>query len=275
MKRNEDVMARARQVNPMPADAFQDLACSPEGQETLRGILEVPRQVQPARGLPRRAIGGLIAAAVLASAGTVAAAVTMNRPDSQQSAQVQDDFSEQATVHLGGWRPELQAERVMCLFPDSRHDIETSASEFPLKQRMTTQDLARECAQGNDSARTVGPFPVNTATVCVSDEGTYPKAVVGVSGVDCSTTARPITSDDLDQLNRMRAIEVAVLAVPSEDGCPTSEQASEWAKARLEEYAVAGLEIRSSSGWWGKGCYRGMIYWEIDQVRIDVNGNQR
>jgi len=298
MKRDGDVITRPRRVNPVPPDAFEDLAQSPEGQEILRAILEAPPEVRSVGRTPRRAIGGLIAGAVLASAGAVAAAVMMNGPDPQQSAQVEADLSSEAKIHLDGWRPELAAEDVVCLFPETEEKgLYTSASEFALKERLTSEELARECTEGNDWASKlaqdgVGPFSVDTATLCISEEGAYPKAVVGVDGIDCSATpvedylldeqgegvfdengnpvltyvqARVMTPEDLKELNSMRAIEVAVLAVPSEKGCPTNEEATEWAEARLEEFGVSGLDTRSSGG--GDGCYRVVSHGTPDSHR--------
>lgn len=318
MRNYHDEIDEIRRLDPIDGTRLTDSWSDSEAKKTLFQELRAAQASRaatpdPARRRPvsrRRAIGGLITAAVLVSAGTVAAAVTMSRPDPKQSAQVEDDFSSDAKIHLEGWRPELSAEDVVCLFPETEKGLDTSASEFPLKQRLTSEELARECTEGNDWASKlaqdgVGPFSVDTATLCISEEGAYPKAVVGVGGIDCSTTpvedflldeqgdvvvdengnpvlkyiqARAMTPDDLKELNSMRAIEVAVLAVPSEDGCPTSEQATEWAEARLKEFGVSGLDIRSSGG--GDGCYRGRISWntgfssDTGEVWIDVAGNQ-
>lgn len=271
MKKTEEVMARARDVNPVPPDAFHGLAQSPDGQQLLETIVATTPAGRLVRRSPRRAVGGLLAAAVLVSAGAVAAAVTLSRPDPQQAAQVENDFTQQATVHLDGWRPELDAEKVLCVFPEPLESLETSASEFPLRQRLTSKDLALECAEGNDVARNKGPFPFDSSTVCVIDEGAYPKAIVGVGGVECPPPARAMTPTDLDELNRMRAIEVAILAVPSDDGCPTKEHATEWAEARSAEYEVTDLEVQSSGS---DGCFRGLVYWEPGHILIQTAGNQ-
>ena len=302
MTKNDALMTRARRVDPMPTNPFKGFADSPEAQEILNEILQTPADVQSARRSPRRrSIAGLVAAAVLASAGAVAAGVAMSRPDPQQSAQVERDFSSQAEVHLTGWRPELDAESVWCLFPETEGPLDTYAAEFPLDEPLTPARLARECTEGNDWAQKltqdgVGPFAVSTATICVTEEGTYPKTVIGVGGIDCASTpirelvpdvdapvykytdARTMTTEDLEQLNFMRAVEVAVLAVPADDQCPSSEQATEWARARLEEYGIKDLQVRKLGE--GEGCYRGRISWntgfssDTGEVRIDVAGNQ-
>ena len=248
----------------------------------------------------RLAVAGAIVATALLG-GSALATITMSSPDSKQSAQVEDDFSSVATLHLDGWRPELDAESVWCLFPETEGPLDTYAAEFPLDEPLTPARLARECTVGNDWAQKltqdgVGPFAVSTATICVTEEGTYPKAVVGVGGIDCASTpirklvpdvdapvygytdARTMTTEDLEQLNFMRAVEVAVLAVPADDRCPSSEQATEWARARLEEYGIKDLEVRKLGE--GEGCYRGRISWntgfssDTGEVRIDLAGNQ-
>lgn len=271
MNKNTEVTAHARTINPVPSDAFEELAESPKGKELLETIVATSPSHRAPRRRSRRAVSGLLAAAVLVSAGTVAATVSLTRPDPEQAAQVEREYSEQATVHLDGWRPELDAETVLCVFPEPLESLETQASEFSLKHRMTSKDLAWECTEGNDVARIDGPFAIHSSTACVIHEGAYPKAVVGVGGVGCPSPSRPITQEDLDELNRMRAIEVAILAVPSENGCPTSEQATEWAEARLAEYGVTGLAIETSGG---GGCHRGLVYWQSGQVSIGINGNQ-
>ena len=247
----------------------------------------------------RRAVAGAIVATALLG-GTALATIRMSSPDPKQSAQVVDDFSSQAQAHLDGWRPELAAESVVCLYPETEDVLHTFASEFPLDETLTSAKLARECTT-NDWAQKltqdgVGPFAANTATMCVTEEGAYPMAVVGVGGIDCATypvreldpdvdapvyrnvEVRMMTTEDLEQLNHMRAVEVAVLAVPADDGCPSSEQAAEWAQARLDEYGIEDLEVRKVGE--GEGCYRGRTSWDTDfssdtgEVRIDLIGNQ-
>jgi hypothetical protein len=310
MKRSAALVDEARQANPTPDDAFEGLGRTPEAQNTLTAILstpqgdpssQVPATAEPrtARRRRRRAVAGALVATALLG-GTALATIRMSSPDPEQSAQVVDDFSSVAEVHLDGWRPELAAESVVCLYPETEGALFTGANEFPLDEPLTPAKLARECTS-NDWAQKltqdgVGPFAVSTATMCVADEGTYPMAVVGVGGIDCTSTpirepvpdvdepvyrdidSRRMTTEDLEQLNHMRAVEVAVLAVPAEDGCPSSEQATEWAQARLDEYGIEDLEVRQLGQ--GEGCYRGRVSWDTDfysdtgEIRIDVIGNQ-
>lgn len=302
MTKNDTLMTRARRVDPKSTNPFKGFADSPEAQEILDHILQAPAEVRSTRGARRGSMAGLVAAAVLASAGAVAAGVAMSRPDPQQSAQVKRDFSSQAQLHLQGWRPELDAERVWCLFPQTEGPLNTFASQFPLDGTLTSERLALGCTEANDWAQKltqdgVGPFSVSTATMCVIEGGSYPEAVVGVGGIDCTSTpihelvpgvdapvykytdARPMTTEDLEQLNFMRAVEVAVLAVPADDSCPSSEKAAEWAQARLQEFAINDLQVRKVDE--GPGCYRGRISWptgsssDAGEVRIHLAGNQQ
>jgi hypothetical protein len=297
MNNNDTLMIRARRINPVPPSAVEKIGESREAEDLLTAILQTSAPVATVRRSPRRALTGLIAAAVLASAGAVAAQVAMDRPDERQSAQVERDFRAQAGAHLDGWRPELSAERVRCLFPATQDPLVTFASDFPLDGALTLQRLAQACAEGNDWAKKleqdgVGPFDASAATICVTEESAYPKTVVGVGGIDCSATAlrelvpdeeadaavyeetatRAMTSEDLQELNRMRAIEVAVLAVGGDNGCPTREQALQWTDARLREYSVADLQVHARNS--GEGCYRGRIDWQAGEVWVDKMGNQ-
>jgi hypothetical protein len=62
MKKNDALMTRARRIDPVPAEAFQNLAQSSEGQEVLDLILQTtaqtrPTQASPLRGEPRSLAG--------------------------------------------------------------------------------------------------------------------------------------------------------------------------------------------------------------------------
>lgn len=272
MTKNDALMERARRLDPKPVNRFNGFADSPEAREMLEEILQTPVEIQSTRRRPRRSIATLVAAAVLASAGAVAAGVAMSRPDKKQSAQVERDFSEQATMHLDGWRPELAAESVFCLIPGS-DQLVTYASDFPLRERLNSDKLVQACAEGSASRSDDEPVSTDPPTLCVSEKKA-PLAIVGVGGIDCSTMAvadgsdgsgveaRPIRPEDLDELNLMRAVEVAVLAVPTEDGCPTSEEATTWTEAQLEKSGLGELQINVSDE--GDGCYRGRIRWDTD-----------
>ncbi|HEX2240326.1 MAG TPA: hypothetical protein VHJ82_04220, partial [Actinomycetota bacterium] len=56
------------------------------------------------------------------------------------------------------------------------------------------------------------------------------------------------------------------------NACPTRDEALKWAEARVTEYSVSDLQIRSRDG--GEGCYRGRIEWQTAEVWVDEIGNQ-
>ena len=268
-------------------------------EEHLRDLVPPERQLSPQRkheikeglmqriteeGQPcpvprrrRRLIGGVVVAAL--ASGGVAAATTigLGQPDPEQSARVIRSHEEQATVHLDGWRPSLGAESVDCLGPatgkltDPEVGIGTQASEFPLEEQLSTEILINECATRNDWARSEGGFDPGKARVCVRD-GAYPLALVALEGLSCTeagTGVKAMTAEDLDQLNRMRALEVAVLAVPEK--CPTAGEAKDWARARLAE-AGQDLAVRVLNE--GDACYRGVVHWEPGEVLVQALGDQ-
>jgi len=221
----------------------------------------------------RRLTGGLVAAAVLATSGAAAAAIGFGGPDPEQAAQVIENNTEEAKVHLDGWRPVLRSEFVACIGPDSnkltdpRETGTTPASEFPLEDNLTAALLIEECASGNDWARNQGGYDQQQATACVRD-GDFLLAVVALEGLDCADTGhgvRPITDDDLARLNEMRALEVAVLANP--DQCPTLDEAVDWTRARVEEHGEQ-LNVRGVAGS-NSGCYGSTTYWERGEVIVE------
>lgn len=229
----------------------------------------------------RSLLGGALVAAVLASAG-IAAALGLTGPDPQQAARVVGDHEQASTVHLDGWRPSLRAEQVSCLAPDAdgrggADRAETPASELPLADPLTRELLVEECASGNDMARDRGGLPREGASVCVYERGSYPHPAVALAGAGCADLglgARPITDADLEEINRMRAVEVAVLAVPGD--CPTAAEARVWAEERLAE-AGRDLPVRVFDE--GPGlCYRGVVYWYdgpwAPGVTVQVHGDQ-
>lgn len=135
----------------------------------------------------------------------------------------------------------LRAEDVDCTFPDGSA-MRTSASEFPMEQAVTAEHFVQECSQGNDSARMVGGFDGTGAQVCVGG-GDYPAVAVTLDGRSCEAVdpgLRPMTDADLAELNRMRAIEVALLADPQD--CSTEAQSVAWAE-HVVTTADLGLDV--------------------------------
>ncbi|HEX6421022.1 MAG TPA: hypothetical protein VFZ77_21140 [Acidimicrobiales bacterium] len=194
----------------------------------------VPARPTPAgrrtggRSRRRRAAVAAGVLAVTAGGGVAAATVLRTGPDPVESARVGEVFDGIEDAHLPGWRWELRAEAVTCVFPDGQEAV-TAASEFPLDGLLTAELMVEECASGNDHARAQGGVDPDGAEVCVRD-GDLPPAVVVLGGASCADAAgaRPATGDDFAELNRMRGVEVALLAAPQD--CATTAQAVSWAE---------------------------------------------
>lgn len=173
--------------------------------------------------------------------GASPAVVIGATPDPAHVARVAEVFSRVSAAHTPGWRWELRAEDVACWFPDGGA-MRTSASEFPMEQALTAEHLVQECSQGNDSARMAGGFDATDAQVCVGGAD-HPVAAVTLDGRSCDAAdpgLRPMTDADLVELNRMRAVEVALLAAPQD--CSSEEQSVAWAE-QVVAAADLGLDV--------------------------------
>ena len=224
----------------------------------------------------RRLVAGIAAILILVTSGVAAAAtVIVDRPNADQASRVLARSADDAKVHLDGWRPSLRAESVACRGPDDnklrdpREIGDSVASEFPLHERLTPELLIAECTNGTDTARNHGGYDPARATVCIR-EGMYPLAVVALDNLPCEDTAvgltvRPAKPEDFVTLNRMRAIEVAILADPEE--CPTSVEAANWARTQLDAYDEHLTVVSSRDTY--DGCYGSQVLWELGQVEIE------
>ena len=238
----------------------------------------------------RRRLGSgiAIAVAVVGLGGAAAAGViTRDRPDVSESARVNEEIGREspaAEVHLDGWRPELSAEVVECVVPAAVSveeggppqvgTIQTPASEFPLEDLLTRDAVVQECLSGNDAARNSSTrLSADAGAVCVRT-GVYPKPVVLLDGTTCDYHAhlRLLTDRDLATLNRLRSFDVALLAVPSADGCPGVDEAVEWARARVAEFG-GGLRIHVMDE--GPACYRAVADWTRRVVTVQLIGPQQ
>ncbi len=226
------------------------------------------------RRRPTRVPALALALTVVGFGAAAAAAfiVTRDRPNPRESAAVNSAIgsaSPAAGAHLAGWRPELSAERVRCVLPGGT--VDTVASEFPLQGLLTRERIATECATGNDVARSAGALPASSAMLCATASSDfYPMPVVHFDGSACSVHPglRDLTDTDLATLNRLRAFDVAFLAVPSSSDCPTVDQATEWTKARMREYG-GGLTLQVvDTDAAGDACYRATVDWERRTVFV-------
>lgn len=205
-------------------------------------------------------------------------AALLLRPDPEQAARVIEDFSPMVgTVHPLGWRPDLQAEQTNCLLPGADASVQEMlggrpASNFPLGESMTASHLAIACID-NDAYASENGYTAATATVCVSDEGRHPDPTVIIDGSACASTGsplRPITEEDLAELNHMRVVEVAFLAVPSESGCPTFSEARDWVNWQITQLGIEMNVVENDEG--TDVCYRGGVVWATDEVFITSIG---
>ena len=201
------------------------------------------------------ALGG--AAAVLTGGDGDAVTVPADRsvPDPSEAARAQDHHP----------APTLDAETLECFGPRSVDQPEPDLPgdrwtsgyllDLPLAGVLTSEDLVAACERGyavstgaidpgdpDDSVDPGGP----EAQVC-GREGRFPSAVVAVDGLTCADAAadgvelRPMTDDDLAELNHMRAVEVALMADPRD--CPTALQTVEHVEEVLDAEAL-DLTIR-------------------------------
>jgi hypothetical protein len=228
------------------------------------------------RGTRRRITLGAIAALVTVGAATAAAAgvISRDRPDPAQAQTVNREMGSDSPLgeaHIEGWRPELSAETVECVLPKSDHLI-TLASEFPLEDMLTERHLVDECTAGNDLVRSGMTGPVSDVHVCTNSDD-YPRPVVLADGTTCAGTGglRQISPSDLEDLNRRRAFDVSLLAVPSDRGCPTLDQAREWAKEQVDN---SEYHLRIDTRGEGAACYRGVTDWSRKVILVQALGPQ-
>ena len=276
--RNSNPVPDAHQLPDATATSFEalfeeiigmkDQATKPTGTRQQRS--------RPKRRTTRRVV--LLAAAFLvATASMAGAAMTLLQPDPEQAAVVDEVFDPmRGEIHPLDWRPDLQAEQTKCLLPGADEFVQerlaSIASNFPLEERLTVEHLATACTDGNAYASENG-YTAAGAEVCVDDGGRYVDPTVVIDGTDCALASpdlRPITEQDLADLNEMRAIEVALLAVPSENGCPTFDDARQWVTSQVDQLALSLNIVEGDQG--SDVCYRGTVTWSLDQVNIESVG---
>lgn len=268
---NEDELRSARPTErPLPPHRRTEI------KEMLMPIIATDTaSARP--GTRRRIALGAIAALVTAGAATAAAAgvISRDRPDPAQAQTVNREMgadSPSGQVHIEGWRPELSAETVECVLPKSDHLI-TLASEFPLEDMLTERHLVQECTAGNDLVRSGMSEAASDVHVCMNDDD-YPRPVVLADGTTCADTddLRPITASDFEDLNRRRAFDVSLLAVPSDSGCANLDQARDWAKEQVDnsEYDLH-IDTRAE----GPACYRGVTDWSRKVILVQALGPQQ
>jgi hypothetical protein len=278
-----NLRAQLPQERRLPADRRNELreqlmATIEHEAETEATGTDKPTEISTRRNRRRRrVIGGAVAVVALAGAATAAAAmVNRDRPDPEQARQVEESFEPMVgEIYEPGWRHDLNAETVECVYPLPEADpgwgnrITATASHFPLDGTLTAAHLAETCTtESGPEGLGYDPFPVESGTVCVQP-GELPRPVVLVDVGSCEEFPEeelmPIGEDHLAELNRLRAIEVAALAVPTDDGCATYEEARDWALEQAEAAGEEGLAVGEDLDE-GSGCYLGVIYWDERMV---------
>lgn len=210
-----------------------------------------------ARRWSRRASIGFAVGALVVGAGTAAATVfVLDQPDPAQVDQVNAQIGSESPAgeaHFDGWRPELMSESVECRYGGDA--LVASASDFPLENRMAAENLVEACAS---AAAETGRTQRADELLCVRD-GLAPQPVVLADGSTCEDNPdlRAARTEDLDALNQQRAIDVALLAVPSETGCPTLQEALDWTTNLIAERDL-DLEVRVMET---PGCFRATTEW--------------
>lgn len=148
-----------------PAEGLDGDPAGPRGRrlrdEARRRGSAMPKT---GRGTPRERLIVVIAATVTVLSSVTAIATGMFEPDPADVSTILHNAAGQAQVHLDGWRPELRAEAVWCVYGDGS-TISTYASEFALDQPLTEELLTSECTSGNDLVRNLARPPADV-TVC-------------------------------------------------------------------------------------------------------------
>jgi hypothetical protein len=238
----------------------------------------------------------LLGAATLAIAGVgTAIAASTIVPNRDDVATIERRATSVAPGHVPGWRPELNAEAVGCDYRALSQSSLTqgfpsiaqgSASAFPLAQALTEDDLVTECASGTDA---VAEHPVTGAShvLCVAHPPEIPTAqrtagptigagtpkpaevpVVVFASASCSSAGyEPPTQGLLDDINRRRQQEAAILAVPGT--CPSHDEALDWT---LDHIRTAGITVTLIDQGTNPGgsCYVPAVHWYEGTVYINA-----
>lgn len=222
---------------------------------------------------PKRRVA-IIGAAALASVGTLAAfgyATTNDGPAQEDTGALAADLEAAEGIFPPGWRPPLSAEAVLCVYADGT-TLRAAASDFPLSEPLTSDRLIDECASKSDAASNARSQEV--AVLCGDGAG---QPVVHLNG-ECASQ-RSAAAVDVDELNRLRGVEVTMLNVATDRRvqadravrCPTAEEAQRWAAQVL---ADADLDIEVLTFDEGNACYRPIAYWAQADVIVQPFGIQ-
>lgn len=138
-----------------------------------------------------------------------------------------------------GYPPQPAANEADCLGPNpvgfGESEPVASPDELPLTDELTAEAITQACLDsyyyGQTGARA-------DAELCVRG-GLFPRPVVAIEW-SCDAAGeglRPLGGDDLARLNAMRAVEVSLMADPTD--CPTADDTVAWAERILAEQELA------------------------------------
>jgi len=237
--------------------------------------LEISAQQTPTRRVRRALLRALVATTVVFGLGGSAAfAWSQLTPDAKHAETVKRHYQSSAGVHRPGWRPELDAERVVCDYRGlglATTTVYSYASEFPLAQPLTQQRLVDECRSGTDATTGTAPVPQPVTLCAVTPPGEQRAVpVVTFSTAGCAAPLTVAPSSLLDERNRLRRAEAAILAVP--ETCPTPAEARNWVD---EHNAASGAHLRllPVEAYPGGRCYLPFVHWGRGTVEIIATQN--
>jgi hypothetical protein len=226
---------------------------------------------RPTRRVRRTMARSLVATlAVVGVSGTAAFAVAQLAPDAKDAVTVKQHYRSSAPAHRPGWRPELDAERVVCDYRGlglGTTSIYSYASEFPLDGLLTRARLVAECRAGTDATASGSTQITSPATLCAVTPPGEHLAVPVVTFVPqgCAPPLDAASTTLLDERNRMRRAETAIRAVPQQ--CPTAAEARSWVDEQLAAYGE-GLYLLPVERYPGGRCYLPFVHWGRGEVEI-------
>jgi hypothetical protein len=229
---------------------------------------------RPTRRVSRIVVRTLAATlAVIGVGGTAAFAVTRLAPDAKDAATVNRHYRSSAPVHRPGWRPELDAEHVVCDYRGlglQTTGVYSFASGFPLAGSLTQARLVAECRSGTDATASGGAPIAARATLCaVTPPGEHLAVpVVTFVAQGCAPPLSAAAPTLLDERNRMRRAETAIRAVPQQ--CPTVAEARSWVDQQLAAYGK-GLHLLPVETYPGGRCYLPFVHWGRGEVEITAS----
>jgi hypothetical protein len=193
---------------------------------------------------------------------------------------------------VADWRPVLEAERIWCMYADSS-GASTGASNGPLGNPLTVDEILFECDGNNDPARNL-ENPPETFTICrgVFDPAAYSERLSSVGETliagspgpdlpgfpvvlgwdsDCvserleTNPAVQLSTDlSIEKINEARAVEIALRGAGLLNECPDASSRT-IAQAVVDQLGGGWLLVQGTSdlgcgvsldGQWGLVIYR-------------------